>query len=166
MKYLLILFCLVFNLAHAAPPQKIPTEMIAQVAHLTELLRDSYAAGYPEATMYQSLRFKNGDIALVVFTLEGFGGGNNHQQFLAVFYPEHEQGKHHFVFADVIQIGGKGWRSLQSLNAKATKLKNNGIIITLPALENGPDDAPNFPSVNTQVSLTLKDGKLSENRTK
>jgi hypothetical protein len=167
MKYFLIILSLISGLAHAAPDNKVPSAMLKQVEHLVELLRDSYATGYPEATMYQLVHVnKDTDIALSVFTIEGFGGGNNHQQFLAVFYPEKEQGKQHFVFGDVIQIGGKGWRSIQSLQAKASQLNHQQILISLPALENGPDDGANFPSVKTKVSLTLKDGKLSENRPK
>lgn len=167
MKYILIIFSLLSSFAYASPDNKVPVAMVKQVAHLTELLRDSYAVGYPEATMYQSLHFKNGtDIALAVFTVEGFGGGNNHQQFLAVFYPENEQGKQHFVFGDVMQIGGKGWRSIESLQAKASQLNSRHYVITLPALENGPDDAPNFPSIKSKISVTLKDGKLSENHPK
>lgn len=65
--------------AIAAPkPERPPKQLLQQVARLTDLLRDSHAVGFPEATMTQVLKPSPcGKIALAVFTVEGFGGGNN-----------------------------------------------------------------------------------------
>ncbi len=148
------------SLVAAAPAAAAPPKLLtAQVERLVELLRDSYATGYPEATMVQMASpSKDRHLALAVFTIEAFGGGNNHQQFFAVF--EHEVDKagkrEHYTLVDVMPIGGKGWRAIMELKAKVTKSKNGGEIqILIPALDVGPGDAPNFPSQKSTIQLVL-----------
>ena len=90
-RILVLLFCLISTgLAAAAPVSiKAPKPLLAQVQRLSELLRDSYAVWYPDATMVQLVKVREGEaLALVVFTVEGFGGGNNHTQYFAAFTPE------------------------------------------------------------------------------
>jgi hypothetical protein len=160
---LLLCLTLAASTAHAAPPA--PKPLVAQVERLVELLRDSYATGYPEATMVQMVSPAKGrKLALAVFTIEAFGGGNNHQQFFAVF--EHELDKaekrEHYTLIDVMPIGGKGWRAIMDLKAKTQTSKNSREIqFLIPALEVGPDDAPNFPSRKATIKLVLGD-RLTE----
>src|SRR5262249_55762945 len=72
--------------ALAAGPPLAEKSLLVQVQRLTELLRDSHAVGYPKATMAQAIDLRGGrQLVLAVFTVEGFGGGNNHSQFLAAF---------------------------------------------------------------------------------
>ncbi len=143
----------------SAAPGAPPKLLTAQVQRLVDLMRDSYATGYPEATLVQMVSPSKGrNLALAVFTIEAFGGGNNHQQFFAVF--EHEvdraEQREHYRLIDVMPIGGKGWRAIMELKAKTQTSKNSQEVqFLIPALEVGPDDAPNFPSRNATIKLVL-----------
>lgn len=149
--------------AHAATA--VPKPLLAQLERLVELLRDSYATGYPEATMVQMVSpSKDRKLALAVFTIEAFGGGNNHQQFFAVF--EHELDKagrrEHYTLVDVMPIGAKGWRAIMELKAKmVTSEGSREVQFLIPALEVGPGDALNFPSRESTIKLVL-DKRLTE----
>lgn len=170
MKKLLVgLICVLCGLASAAPQStQAPKALLDQVQRLTELLRDSYAAGYPDATMVQMLKAGEDDsLALVVFTIEGFGGGNAHRQYFAVFRRDTDfEGKRpHFTLIDVIPIGGKGWRGIQDLKAKILRTSEKGeIVFALEAFEVVDGDAPNFPSKKVTVSIVLTNGRLRELR--
>ena len=168
-KLFVTFFCLLCTVVSAAtPPRHAPKAIIDQVQRLTELLRDSYAVGYPAATMVQMVKLsKDEELVLTVFTVEGFGGGNNHMQYFAAFQLDtDEDGKHpHFTLIDVIPIAGKGWRGVQSLKAKVASGSEAGEkIISFEAYDVVEDDAPNFPSKKVTVSLLLKDGRLSEQK--
>ena len=144
---------------------KIPKPLAGQIERVVELLRDPYAVEYPDARMTQSTRVQNdGSITLVVFTIEGFGGGNNHTQYLAAFEPatgkEHQV---HYRLLDVIPIGGKGWRAVQELKARTTlDPRSRETVFTLDVLNNGPDDAMNSPGAKAVVTVVLKGERLSE----
>lgn len=158
--------CLVsaFGTAFAAGPPLARKPLLAQVQRLTELLRDSHAVGYPNATMAQAIDLRGGrQLALAVFTVEGFGGGNNHSQFLAVFETDDETKPPHYSLIDVIHIAGKGWRGIEKLNARVFQPPKSGDInVEIDALEVGPDDSPNFPSNKTVIRLVLSQGRLTE----
>jgi hypothetical protein len=170
MKLRLIIIC--FGLAsifasetNAAPT--VPKPLTIQIQRLVDLLSDGYAVGYPKATIFQTVKTKkNNEITLAVFTVEGFGGGNNFSQYFAVFSPETtENGKQQFMLIDVIPIGGGGWRSIEKLNAKTTAdPKTDEVTIAIDALENTGDDAPNFPSKKITINLMLKNGRLNEKK--
>ena len=166
---LVLVLCVVTSgLVSAAPASiKAPKPLLAQVERLTELLRDSYAVGYPDAMMVQLVKVREGEeLALVVFTVEGFGGGNNHTQYFAAFTPEiDEKGKQHFSLIDVVPIAGKGWRGVMNLNAKVTRNpKTAETLIAFGGLEVAGDDAPNFPSKKVTINLLLKGGRLVEKK--
>lgn len=166
---LLVLLCIISStlVAAATQPIKAPKPLVTQVQRLTELLRDSYATWYPDATMVQLVKIREGDeLALVIFTVEGFGGGNNHTQYFAAFAPEtDEKGKQHFSLIDVMPIAGKGWRGVMNLNAKVTRNpKSNETLIAFDGLEVTGDDAPNFPSKKVTINLLLKGGRLVEQK--
>jgi hypothetical protein len=154
---LLLSLALVAAPAHAATA--VPKPLLAQVARLVELLRDSYATGYPEATMVQMVSpSQDRKLALAVFTIEAFGGGNNHQQFLAVFEHELDKAGHreHYTLVDVMPIGAKGWRAIMELKAKMVTSKDSQELqFLIPALEVGPGDALNFPSRESTIRLVL-----------
>jgi hypothetical protein len=146
-------------------PQKAPKALMAQVQRLAELLRDAHATYYADFTLAQRVRPRGGDeLALVVFSIEGFGGGNGHTQYLAAFTPNRrEQGEEHFTLIDVIPIGGKGWRAIPALEAKVTRAARGGETrIVFGALAVGEGDAPNFPSRPATVTVVLKNGRLAE----
>jgi hypothetical protein len=168
-RLLLVFLALAFTVATVAPAApSIPKPLLAQVQRLVELLSDGYAVGYSNGTLVQTIkRSVDNEIALVVFTVEGFGGGNNYSQYLAVFSPEKtENGKQHFMLIDVMRIGGGGWRTVKNLNAKTTNSpKNEEITIAIDALENTDNGSLNFPSKKITISLALKNGRLNEQKT-
>lgn len=168
-RLVVLLLCVISSAVVAAAPVSIkaPKPLLAQVHRLTELLRDSYAVWYPDATMVQLVKVHEGEeLALVVFTVEGFGGGNNHTQYFAAFTPEtDEKGKQHFSLIDVIPIAGKGWRGVMNLSAKVTRNpKSNETLIAFDGLDVAGDDAPNFPSKKVTINLLLKGSRLVEQK--
>jgi hypothetical protein len=143
----------------------LPQPLVAQIERTVQLLRDSYATEYPDARMVQRTRGQNDEpVTLVVFTIEGFGGGNNHAQYLAAFEAETDrEGEPHYRLLDVIPIGGKGWRAVEALNARTTHdPRSQETVFTLDVMENGPDDAMNSPSIKAVVLVKLKKGRLVE----
>lgn len=151
-----------FTNANAAP---IPEQLASQVQKLTALVSDGYAVGYPEGSITQTIKKKNGaEITLVVFTVEGFGGGNNHTQYLAAFEKNADaKDKPYYTFLDVISIGGKGWRGVFELNAKAVENTKTGAMnIFINGLQVSDNDAPNFPSKKIVINVLYNKARLSE----
>jgi hypothetical protein len=64
-----------------------PANQVAeQVARLVATVKDEYAEEYPRGREVKFVNTPNaGRIAVATFFIEGFGGGNNSYQFLAVF---------------------------------------------------------------------------------
>lgn len=163
------LLCLASSaLVAAAPaPIKAPKPLLAQVQRLGELLRDSSAVWVADSTLVQFVKPHDGDeLALVVFTVEGFGGGNNHTQYFAVFNAEKDaKGKLHYSLIDFMPIAGKGWRGIANLNAKVTRNQQGSeTYMAIDAFEVAGNDAPNFPSKKVTINLVLKDGRLIEQK--
>jgi hypothetical protein len=109
---------------------------------------------------------KGRKLSLVVFTVEGFGGGNNHTQYLAGFSVDTgEKGKQHFSLLDVVPVAGKGWRGVVSLDAKVSRNpRSTETLIAIDALEVTGNDAPNFPSKPIKVNFLIKGGRLVEQK--
>lgn len=148
----------------AAGPPIAQKPLLAQVERLTELLRDSHAVGSPQATMAQAFDLRaERQLVLVVFTVEGFGGGNNHSQYLAVFETDVDAKPPHYGLIDVIHIAGKGWRNIEKLNARVSPPPKGGeISIDIDALDVGLEDPPNFPSKKSVIRIALTQGRLIE----
>ncbi|MDR6957841.1 hypothetical protein J2W43_001822 [Pseudomonas brassicacearum] len=147
------------TLSHAAEPAPIPKVLEQQIEHLVALVKDSYATGYPEATLTQTLDTgEDSQVTLAVFTVEGFGMGNNYSQYLAAFTPEEsEDGTSHYSLLDVFRIGGDSWRAIDKLDAKlVSDPAGERILIDIPVMENTDDDAPNFPSKAAVIHLSLE----------
>ncbi|WP_210644555.1 MULTISPECIES: hypothetical protein [unclassified Pseudomonas] len=147
------------TLTHAAEPEPIPKALEEQVGHLVTLIKDSYATGYPEATLVQTLDTgEESQITLAVFTIEGFGMGNNYSQYLAAFTPEEsEEGVQRFSLLDVMRIGGDSWRAIDKLEARlVSDPAGEQTLIDIPVMENTDDDAPNFPSKAAVIHLSLE----------
>lgn len=167
-RHLLAVLALGFTLGASAAPPAPPRALAEQVGRLVELLRDSHATGYPDATLTQTLKLgPDRELVAAVFTIEAFGGGNNHTQFLALF--EHETGatakQEHYSLVDVLPIGGKGWRAVHKLELTAQHDAGSGrTTLALPALERKPEDAANFPSKPVTVKLVLDGGRLTETK--
>lgn len=139
-----------------------PTPLDAQLKRLAGLLGDSYATAYPEATQVQNVSGPDGQkLVLALFTIEAFGGGNNHRQYLAVFEEEVDESgpRGHLMLHGVTQVGAKGWRAVPKLQAEARFDRQSGKThFVLPALANDAADAPNFPSRKTSIHLLLDRG--------
>lgn len=152
---MLFLACALAN-AQPAPPETKPVH--EQVARLMELLRDSYAIGDPEATQLQTLKVGDRSLTLAVFMVEGFSGGNNYTQYLALFSAEEsEAGAVYQRLVDVMPIGAGGWRVVQMLAAKAVSEPTQAsLLIDLPVMENRTVDAVNFPSRPGVIHLSLQ----------
>ncbi len=164
----LALFCSV-ALAEGGPEVKAdapPKELVTQVDHLVAVLRDSFATGYPEATMSKTLTISpSSQLTLAVFTVEGFSMGNSYNQYLAVFEPDaNEEGDAHYRLIDVLQIGGDNFRAIQELtDATASRDEKTAVItLNLPALANTADDSPNFPTEAVVIALQLDHDRLAE----
>ncbi|WP_260957692.1 hypothetical protein [Pseudomonas citri] len=147
------------TLTHAAEPKPIPKALEEQIGHLVALVKDSYATGYPEATLVQTLDTgEESQVTFAVFTVEGFGMGNNYSQYLAAFTPEeNEEGVPHYSLLDVIRIGGDSWRAIDKLDAKlVSDPAGEQTLIDIPVMENTDSDAPNFPSKAAVIHLSLE----------
>ncbi len=153
------------SLFAAVPASRpLPRPLADQVGRLAELLRDSHASEYAEARMFQVIRRERSeDLVLVVFSLEGYGGGNSYTQFLAAFEADTgDPKKPHFTLLDVIAIGGRGVRTVQALNARTSaNPRNTEMAFALDVLENTDSDAPNFPSRKAVLNVLLRDGRLT-----
>ena len=152
--------------AQAAPKAKAaPKALTTQIQKLGDLISDGYAVRFDGATYFQDIKLKDRNkLVLTVFTMEGFGGGNNHGQFLALFEENlNENNVPYYTYSDHISIGGKGWRGVDGLNAKVVEnKKTNELTFSFDALEVGEDDAPNFPSKKVVVKVVYAKGELSE----
>ena len=129
------------------------------------LFSDGYAVGYPKATMYRSLGLKtSGEVVMVVFTVEGWGGGNSFTQFLAVFTKgADEKENEYFTFVDAMPIGGGGWRQVEQLDVNMLPSKTKGeSLFSIKVKVNAEQDPPNFPSKRSTAIISLKQGKLKE----
>ena len=160
MKLRLLTAALFFTctLTHAAESKPVPKALEVQIEHLVALIKDSYATGYPEATLVQTLDTgEDSQVTLAVFTIEGFGMGNNYSQYLAAFTPEeNEEGVPHYSLLDVMRIGGDSWRAIDKLDAKlVSDPTGEQTLIDIPVMENTDEDAPNFPSKAAVIHLSL-----------
>lgn len=115
------------QIATASQAQSMPPNLAPQVQKLADLLSDRFAQAYPEATMVQTIPLGAGEnIMLVVLTVEGFSGGNNYTQYLAVFKPEAgEKQATHYQLIDTLPVAGKSWRTIEQLQAHAYASSKN-----------------------------------------
>lgn len=153
-------------LGAAAPASAVEaTPLDAQLKRLAGLLGDSYASAYPEAARIQQVpRPDGGRLAVALFTIEAYGGGNNHRQYLAVFEEEIDESgpRGHFMLLGVAQVGAKGWRAVRDLKVDAGFDAAGRTLLAIPAFANMPSDALNFPSRATTIHLVLDRAGLAE----
>jgi hypothetical protein len=114
-----LFFLLMIPVAGHAGENNFNEELNKKVTQLIALLSDSYAYEYQPARGIKMLRKGIGETTAVavVFSLVGFGGGNNGFQYLAVFdgMEENIEGRGHEIsLFDFMMIGGTGIRSIKS----------------------------------------------------
>jgi hypothetical protein len=86
---------------------------------------------------------------VVLYTIEGAGGGNSYTQYLAVFVRLEEK----LTPTAHTVVGGKGYRA-----AHLEGIADN--VISLTTLSYGPHDAMCCPSIKGSARFVLADGKL------
>ncbi len=153
------------NASAPAATSPVPQALQVQIDRLTQLLRDRQAEGYTEATMVQNIKLgASRDGVAVVFTVEGFEGGNGHTQYLALFAIDaSDKAKPYYRLLDCMAIAGKGWRAIDKLQVRVSPAaKGEDLTLAIDALEVGPKDTPNFPTQKGVIRLKLHDGRLSE----
>jgi hypothetical protein len=146
--------------ASATPPSKAPIEK--DLEKLVSLFSDGWAKGYPQ---YRHIDF--GDVfgegrqdAVAVFNIEGFDGGNDDHQHLAVWRavdPDPNLKFRPFRLVAVTQIGGRAWREF---DWQTMKIGANSV--TLSGKAYGPRDANCCPSVPIRITFHVKNGCISE----
>lgn len=144
---------------------EVPPHLAAQVERLVSLISDGYAVGLPDTVQAQVMNEgADTEMTIALFVIEGFGGGNTYAQYLAVFTAaEDASGQPYYSLMDSLPVGGKGWRMVETLDAKLKPGHTQGAsLIELPVMENAEDDAPGFPSRKGSVLLSLDGGRLAE----
>ena len=93
----------------------------AELGKLVDLLGDGIACEYPSfrAVKFGKLFQQGEDGVVALFSIEGFGGGNNNSEYLAIFEavprggPARKKSKKYRLVA-VTQIGGRWWRTFDN----------------------------------------------------
>lgn len=147
---LLILLYLPLPLHAGGEREPVTSDIEAALTQLASLYTDRYATEFAAARQICTVPVSEKDIyheetyemTLALFTLEGFGGGNNHTQYLAVFRDNSLMGS--------MPIGGKGWRWVtlgKCSDLRLTLHPDEGALrFSLRAIANTIKDPPNFPS--------------------
>ena len=151
-----------------ANDKAIRDEVGAKVSQLVALLQDSYAQEFQKARGIKILKTgkDNAVIAVAIFTVEGFRGGNNFTQYMAVFadLSEESQGRpKRLSLLDFMEVGGRGMRYVDFNDIRMKKSKDE-ILITLSTLEYGPDDGKD-PSIESKARFIIapyNGGRLKE----
>jgi hypothetical protein len=161
---------LIIPVAGLAGENNFEKELNNKVTQLIALLSDSFAEEYRPARGIKTLEKGIGETTAVavVFSLGGFGGGNNGFQYLAVFSyspPRHYQGFFNGVkkdfevgpelkLLDFMMIGGSGIRGIEfnQINIKKTK---KGLLITIPAEEYSSKDPMCCPSIKSVAQFKI-----------
>jgi hypothetical protein len=128
-------------------------------AFIAKHARQSRGEEYKEARKVISGDLTHDGVAetVVLYTIEGQNGGNNHVQYLAIFAP----GKTGLVVVTYVDVGGKLSRSVE-----LTSVDNN--LIQLATLSYAPDDGACCPSIKgtTQYKLVKKTLREQKSETK
>ncbi len=90
---------------------------------------------------------------VVLYTLEGFGGGNAYRQYLAIFLAERSS----FRYATQTAVGGKLFRLVSSMSVFTRR-------VNLDTKEYRKNDAACCPGKGGKTSYSLKNGKLIERK--
>ncbi|MBC8749845.1 hypothetical protein OKW43_000263 [Paraburkholderia sp. WC7.3g] len=108
----------------------------SQVNRLIAVLKDEYAEEAPHDRQVQFIDVSNfGKIAIAAFIIEGFGGGNNVHQFMAVFGPPDGPGPKsllpYYALSALTEIGDECAVDVRSVRASAIR-RDGSLALTLP----------------------------------
>lgn len=145
--------------ALAAEPNMVETATEALVAILT----DSVSTEFTDARQIHYPAGKTG-VALVLFTIEGFGGGNNSTYYLAVFEPSWKDDAENtpetidkYRLVGYLPVGGNGWREVDFADVVFEKDQ-----ITIKTKEYASNDAMCCPSKPGTATFKLESNRLTE----
>ncbi len=136
---------------------KSPAELTIDraVTALVSQMSDGVAVSLPEfrRIVFADVLGNGQKDAVAFFAIEGFGGGNNHAEYLALFAAVPADAAaakpvRPFRLVTVMQIGGRGWRSLDW----ATAVLKPGVI-TVSGKKYGKQDAMCCPSEPVAVTF-------------
>ncbi|MFZ6734225.1 hypothetical protein ACO0LG_20010 [Undibacterium sp. Ji42W] len=160
----------------ASPAQQAAMQI--ELDRLTSQFSDGIAETYrenPARIVYGNLFGDHQHDAIVLFNLEGYGGGNHHAEFIA-FFTEQEQfevagkGTKPYLLTAVTKLGERGWRSFD-FNSVSIHLGS----VTLKGKEMTSGDAMCCPSLTIARSFSVdefdhiiesKDGKMKRRITR
>ena len=126
MKRSLLLGLVVLNAGLAGEPSgsPVPKEVATWIQRyaVSQTSNGIAPTYYPGGTMMAEGRLGSQAAAVVVFTLEGAGGGNNYSQYLAVFWKHGNQ----YVYCCSRHVGGKGIRSVERVSLPGASIRLGG----------------------------------------
>ena len=147
-------------------PDTARLEIDNRVTGLIESFSDGSAVGYREfrTIAYGRLFGAAADDAVAMFSLEGFGGGNDVRQYLAFFAaPDPTEAvpgnARRYRLVAVRQVGGKYWRSF---DGKTLKLDRRGVAVRGMAWSK--DDPGCCPSLPTATVFAYDKGLIVEKK--
>ena len=162
---LLLPFFLAWSTAAFADAPR-ETFIDGEIDRLVALYSDGVATGYPE---YRHVKFakilaSDGDAAVALFSVEGFQGGNLHEEYLAVFEPVEAadiDGKktNPYRLLVVRKIGGRGWRTFDWDTAQFARGS-----VRLKGKQWKAQDPGCCPSAPIAVTFRVRDDAISEAR--
>jgi hypothetical protein len=138
----------------------------SEINRLVELYSDGIAVSYPE---YRHVKFakvleQGGESAVALFSVEGFLGGNLHEEYLAVFEPVeaadidgHKTNPYRLLA--VQKIGGRGWRTFDWDTAQFARGS-----VRLKGQSWKAQDPGCCPSAPISVTFKLRDDAIVEVR--
>ncbi|MFZ6641227.1 hypothetical protein ACO0LL_15870 [Undibacterium sp. TC4M20W] len=154
--------------ASTAQQTAMQLELERLIAQFSDGIAETYSEN-PARIVYGNLFGDHQHDAVLLFNLEGYGGGNHHAEFIA-FFTEQEQfevaGKHTrpYLLVAVAKLGERGWRSFDFNSVSI----NQGFV-TLKGKEMTSGDAMCCPSLTITRSFSVdefdhiiesKDGKV------
>jgi len=148
-------------------PADPPQEILQPVLQLVDLLSDGSAEFYPQGLRYfpyteggDPYTVKNhreaGSGFVADFVIEGWGGGNSDEEFLAYFAPAYTGGRwvnKKYMLQNYLVVGARGWRYI-----KDVKLIKDTVI--LKGDEYGPNDGMCCPSVPVEIHVKIGEAGL------
>ncbi|BBB59460.1 hypothetical protein UNDKW_1187 [Undibacterium sp. KW1] len=129
-------------------------ELDRLIAQFSDGIAETYSEN-PARIVYGNLFGDHQHDAVVLFNLEGYGGGNHHAEFIA-FFTEQEQfdvaGKHTrpYLLVAVTKLGERGWRSF---DFNSPSIKQGAV--TLKGKEMTSGDAMCCPSLTITRSFSV-----------
>ncbi|MFZ6710620.1 hypothetical protein [Undibacterium sp. TC9W] len=140
--------------ASSAQQAAMQLELDRLIAQFSDGIAETYSEN-PARIAYGNLFGDHQHDAVVLFNLEGYGGGNHHAEFIA-FFTEQEQfdvaGKHTrpYLLVAVTKLGERGWRSF---DFNSLSIKQGAVILKGKEMTSG--DAMCCPSLTITRSFSV-----------